>query len=264
MSPHDDVSQTQNPGVGAGKEDNRAFPLYSSHEVMLFVGEPPSGTERVAGVSAPETSDPEQLATWLRHATATAARIERLGERLRLDVEQFLEAMETVADAHPAMDSPSDPTSHLSAHEEATLREMGLLRSAPPTGATRPSALAALRYGELLVRTLTVKEAAVRLGVTEGRIRQRLSERTLYGISKNQGWRLPEFQFVDHGTLPGIERVLPALDAGMHPLAVEGFFTRNQPDLEFEGEIVSPVDWLAAGGDPAVVAELATDLLRTA
>ncbi|UTT71294.1 hypothetical protein NMQ03_09540 [Arthrobacter sp. DNA4] len=264
MSRRDDVSQARSAGIEAANENNRAFPLDPSRGVMLFIGEPPSGTETVAGVSAPETSDPEQLATRLRRATATAARIERVGERLRLNVEQFLEAMEAVADAHPAVDAAGDPTSHLSAHEEATLREMGLLRSAPPAGATRPSTLAALRYGELLVRTLTVKEAAVRLGVTEGRIRQRLNERSLYGISTSQGWRLPEFQFAEHGALPGIERVLPALNAGLHPLAVEGFFTRSQPDLEFEGEAVSPVEWLAAGGDPTVVAELANDLLRTA
>jgi len=53
------------------------------------------------------------------------------------------------------------------------------------------------------------------------------------------------------GPLPGLETVLAALPADLHPTAVEGFFT--SPDADLDG--ASPAQWLASGGDPQRVAD---------
>lgn len=257
--PRNDVTP-QAAGAASEPTDDgsRMFPLDPDGDFLLFIGEPPEGAEPVAGVIASKTPDsatpdPAQLAARLEVAT----RVERLSQRLNMSVESLLEVID------PFVPDPdrSAPT-QLSAHEDATLREIGLLRPPHLEAARRPSTAAELRFKALLAQALSAKEAAKRLGVTEGRVRQRLADRTLYGIATKRGWRLPEFQFAADETLPGLERVLPALDEALHPLAVEGFFTRRQPDLVLESESVSPAGWLAAGGDPTAVADLAGDLLR--
>lgn len=116
----------------------------------------------------------------------------------------------------------------------------------------------------MLATGLTVKEVAARLGVSEGRVRQRLGERSLCGFATKQGWRLPEFQLTQHGALPGLALVLRALPENLHPLSVEGFFTRPNIDLDTDEGTASAAEWLAGGGEPEVVAELARDLLLTA
>lgn len=228
------------------------FPLDDSGDLMLFIGEPPAGSEPVAGVIAFGEADVTELADRWR----LGSRAQEVSKRLGMDVEDLLDAL---ADTKGC--GTGRPNSQLSAEEEATLREIGLLRPPPAEGADNPSTVAALRYGQLLAGSLSAKEAAQRLHVSEGRIRQRLGERTLYGITYKRAWRLPGFQFTAGDTLPGIERVLPRLDPALHALAVEGFFTRRQPDLVMEGTSVSPRDWLTAGSDPSPVADLAGDLV---
>jgi len=219
---------------------------------MLFIGEPPAGSEPVAGVIASGDGDVTELADRWR----LGSRALEVSKRLGMDVEDLLDAL---VDTKGCGTERSN--SQLSTEEEATLREIGLLRPPPAEGADNPSTIAALRYGQLLAGSLSVREAAERLHVSEGRIRQRLGDRTLYGITHKRAWRLPGFQFTADDTLPGIERVLPRLDPALHALAVEGFFTRRQPDLVMEGASVSPTDWLAAGRDPGAVADLAADLV---
>jgi excisionase family DNA binding protein len=108
----------------------------------------------------------------------------------------------------------------------------------------------------LLVGALTVADAAERLGVAESRVRQRLNERSLYGVKVGRAWRLPLFQFTDAGDVPNIGPVLAALPEEIHPLAVEGWITTPKPDLWLDGP-TSPRRWLLAGGDPGPVIELA-------
>lgn len=189
------------------------------------------------------------------------ARLARIVERLEVDVHQVLEALEDVAEAVPP--GARDAAAQLSEHDQAALREAGLL--CRPKDNARAPARAALRYAQALANGLTVKEAATRLGVSQGRVRQRLGDGSLYGIQSKQGWRLPQYQFGLNGkTLPGLELVLSALPNSLHPLSVEGFFTRLNSELETDEGAASVADWLAAGEDPAVVTELARDLLLTA
>jgi hypothetical protein len=92
-------------------------------------------------------------------------------------------------------------------------------------------------------------------------IRRRLLARQLYGIRRPAGWLIPAFQLVGEGVIPGLDRVVPRLPPGMHPLAVVRWFTTPQPDLtrmdDPDEAALSPADWLRTGGDPAAVAELA-------
>lgn len=128
--------------------------------------------------------------------------------------------------------------------------------------ARRPIASRTAKYHTILAGGLTVEQAAKRLDVTTGRVRQRLLSRppTLYGIRVGNVWRLPAFQFRAHGLIPNIDRVIPHLDRELDPVAVENWFTRPHIDLDQDGEPVSPLDWLAQGRNVQPVAELAEDL----
>jgi hypothetical protein len=191
------------------------------------------------------------------------ARLARIGQRLEVNPDQVLQALEDLAEAVPPR--AHEGAAQLSEHDQATLREVGLLRRPTDQGSSRSPVRAAVRYAQLLADALSVKDTAARLSVSEGRVRQRLGDSSLYGVHTKQGWRLPPFQFGPNGKpLPGLERVLRALPHKLHPLSIEGFFTRPNTDLETDGTEMCAADWLAAGGDPEVVAELAHDLLLSA
>jgi hypothetical protein len=77
-------------------------------------------------------------------------------------------------------------------------------------------------YASLLASSLTVSQVAHILGVSKGRVRRELYAGAIYGIKDKRAWRLPRWQLTDEltGLLPGIRRVLPRLDHGIHPVAV--------------------------------------------
>ncbi|HEV2953165.1 MAG TPA: hypothetical protein VG015_03640 [Candidatus Dormibacteraeota bacterium] len=114
-------------------------------------------------------------------------------------------------------------------------------------------------YGLLLTNALTVAQATEVLGVREARVKQRLAERTLFGIKVHGAWRLPRFQFQPGGAeVPGLGEVLRRLPARVHPVELQSWLTSPDPDLEIAGLVVSPLDWLRAGHDPEpLVAEAA-------
>jgi len=106
-----------------------------------------------------------------------------------------------------------------------------------------------------------VAEVAVRLQVTSSRVRQLLGQRRLYGIRPGgRAWVIPSWQFAGDRLLPGVEMVNQAIPQDCHPLAVDGFFHTDQPELEVGGTALSPLAWLQRGGDPSVVQALAGDL----
>ena len=126
----------------------------------------------------------------------------------------------------------------------------------------------AARYAELVSSSLTTAEVARLLGVSEGRVRQKLGARQLLAIRQPAGERghlFPLFQFHARRPIPGLAMVLGAFPADLHPLAVRSFFLTASPDLADEagngdGEAQSPRDWLIGGGRPDAVAALARDL----
>jgi hypothetical protein len=128
-------------------------------------------------------------------------------------------------------------------------------------------------YTALIATAQSVREVAKRLRIDPSQVRRRLGQRTLYGLKPDEDWLLPAFQFTAAGLpLPGLAVVLPQLPPDLNPVAVYRWFTLPDPDLRldllrtpgagvgFAGETLSPHDWLAAGGDPAVVAALAAGL----
>ncbi|MGH3089853.1 MAG: DNA-binding protein [Rubrobacteraceae bacterium] len=156
-----------------------------------------------------------------------------------------------------------DPAREFSEGEFSALRAVGL----DPSRRERSGDLlsrTASRYGAMMASALTVDEAAALLAVTAGRVRQRLTDGTLYGIEVAGGERrLPRFQFSEEGEVPGVGKVLRGLDPGLHPVSVENFFINPGPDLyldEGEDEPVSPRDWLLSGGGPEAVIPLAGEL----
>lgn len=139
---------------------------------------------------------------------------------------------------------------------EAALLDAAGLPEAP--GAYAASATAATgAFAALAATSLTVAEAAQRLGVTEGRVRHKIGRGDLYALPTGRR-RLPLWQFTPTGTLPGLAAVVRALPADEHPLAVLAFMTTPQPELEVQGRAVTPEQWLLAGGDPEPVAALAS------
>lgn len=150
----------------------------------------------------------------------------------------------------------------LSVSEEAVLARGGFDPAPHPGVPGDPVSRARAEHATLLADALSAREAARLLDVNESRVRQRLGARTLYGVKDGGGWRLPRFQFVGRRTVPSLEVILPEVPAELHPVALRRWLTSPCPDLTLgEGDApVSPLDWLASGGDPAPVVELARAL----
>jgi hypothetical protein len=177
-----------------------------------------------------------------------------------LSDEEFAVLLDDALDGLAA-DVESDPSRSLTPAETAALARGGAdlspLRAEEPV----PRAETAATYVALLAGGLTVAQSAARLDVDPSRVRHRLAERTLYGIRLRAGWRLPAFQFTeDGGMVPGLDRVLPAIPAHLHPLAVWRWLTMPVADLALDSSAVTPLQWLVAGGPPAPVAALAAGL----
>ena len=112
---------------------------------------------------------------------------------------------------------------------------------------------------------LTLEQAGKLLHLSTGRLRQRLGtrERTLYGFKEGRAWRIPRFQVDRRGRLVrGLDKVIPSIRPDAHPLAVARWFTSPHQDLVAgRGEDpVTPLAWLASGGSPEMLAELAQEI----
>ena len=196
----------------------------------------------------------------VRAALDLASRVDRISHRLHLDPGALIAQLEQLADTVPA--GAGDPAASLSIHDEKVLREAGSLGFDLPPVAERASTASAVRTAWLLADALPVSEAAQLLHVTPGRVRQRITARTLLAVNTDGGWRLPAFQFTDAGVLRGLERVLPKLPEGVHPLVVARFLTTPTAELLLDDQPASPAEWLSGGGDIDVVGRLAADLHR--
>lgn len=158
------------------------------------------------------------------------------------------------ATASPAPIAPASQT--LTADQEAVLRAAGSFVDEMPPVEERASTRTARRIVDMIATALTADEAANRLGVTPGRIRQRLGARTLLGVKVGSAHRLPDFQFTGDGELPGWDRIAPTVPEGAHPVSIARFMHTPHPDLTVAGEPLSPTDWLIGGGAPDRVASM--------
>jgi hypothetical protein len=157
----------------------------------------------------------------------------------------------------PDVESPP-----LSPTEASMLDAAGLIESeSDRPGAFEKSQIA---FEMLLHRSFTLQQAAKLLDVNPSRLRQRLGQRTLYGIKDGRSWRVPRFQFdaKKKKLVRGIEKVLPRIRQDAHPLEVVTWFSIPHQDLVVgeNEEPVTPLDWLAGGRSPETVAELADEI----
>jgi hypothetical protein len=152
------------------------------------------------------------------------------------------------------------PHAHFTEAEIDELRKSGLLRSKGADRPSRTSGRTATEFAAIITDSLSVPQTADLLEVDQSRIRQRLTEQTLYGIKVGRAWRLPRFQFRDHGQIRGLDQVLPQLPSSLHPVALHRWLSSPSSDLELDDEAVSPLEWLEATGDAATVVAIAHDL----
>lgn len=194
----------------------------------------------------------------------STAALERAG--IRVTVAE----LEAVINA--AIEEAIPPYGHVDARQALTGAELTFLADAGvgaddlsplEAGAESPKLHGAAKNAALLASALSVQEAARRLGVDASRVRQRLAQRTLYGMRVDGAWRLPLFQFTDDlsAVVAGFGVIAPAL-ADLHPVGVANWFTLPHIDLVVgqDETRVSPRDWLLSGGDPRELLPLAEEL----
>lgn len=234
---------------------DEVFALYSALKHTV------ADTERDTSLAIPEDAARVLGEAVLRHLRNAAVHEQALGvlaNRLSLDADSVLRLLADVVASEAPRGAGNDAFSD---QDETALNEAGVDLSGPAEGKADPVLTTAARYARFMSNSLTVRDAAQLLGVTEGRVRQRLAERTLYGVrSGTREWRLPQWQFVSDGALPGLAEVLTTLPVALHPLAIDSFFKSPSPELNVDGEDLSPVQWLETGGDPTLVAELVEGL----
>ncbi|MDI9916845.1 hypothetical protein [Rhodococcus sp. IEGM 1379] len=130
----------------------------------------------------------------------------------------------------------------LSAHDAQILDKAGFV--ADPLAAASARVDRDIRMQNLVHASLSIPEAAERLGVTPARIRQILAEHKLWAFTSGRNRLLPPAQFTSAGQVPHLDQIVSLLEVDMHPLSVQALLTTPQQSLIVEGEPVSIVAWL--------------------
>ena len=107
-----------------------------------------------------------------------------------------------------------------------------------------------------LARSLSTREVADMTGRSPAAI-ARSAGRSLYAYHLGRNLRFPTWQFDDGRPLPGLATVVPALRDGLTPTTVEARMTSADPEI-LDG--LSPVEWLARGGDPTEATQVLTEM----
>lgn len=211
----------------------------------------------------------ELLAAGKRHE-ANVKRKEQSDEIRRiLDAMHRIEATsggESVADVLERMVattpiSSMDPRTSLTQAQVRVLDRVGSFVDKMPPDSERASTRTRTRGAQLLAESLVGTEVAALLGVSPSRVRQRVSDRTLYAIKSKSGSRFPRFQFTDNGELTGWDVVAVTIPADVHPLTVQNIMLATCDELDLDGDQVCPRDWLAAAGAPDRVVEVLQNAL---
>ncbi len=153
----------------------------------------------------------------------------------------------------------------LATAELDALRGVGAFKDHVVVGADNdPLIRSQAQYMALLEESLSAAEAAKLLRVDVSRVRQRLRERSLFGLEYEGSWRLPRFQFERRLVIPGLAKVLKALPSDLFPLDVVDWFLLPDPELQSDNDAspLSPREWLLSGRMIETVAKLARDLTR--
>jgi hypothetical protein len=163
--------------------------------------------------------------------------------------------------------APADrrSTPDLSAAETEALRSVGALKDKASVRAENdPLIKSQAQYMALLEDSLPAADAAKLLRVDVSRVRQRLRERSLFGIEYEGSWRLPRFQFERRLVIPGLAQVLKSLPPDLFPLDIVDWFVLTDPDLQLDSDAapLSPRQWLLSGRPMEAIITLARDLTR--
>ncbi|MGW0177212.1 hypothetical protein ACWDUM_25585 [Rhodococcus sp. NPDC003322] len=156
--------------------------------------------------------------------------------------------------------SPGSP--EISDHDAGVLVSAGFVENPIATTAARVDR--DIRMQDLVRSSLSVADAAQRLGVTTARIRQRLAEGTLWAFTSGRHRLLPPAQFTADGVVPFLDQVLPLLSKELHPLTVQALLTEPQLSLSVNGRPVSIVAWLTGSAGAASDIEEAADVITAA
>jgi hypothetical protein len=164
-------------------------------------------------------------------------------------------------------DAPEDSrsTTDLSAAETEALRSVGAFKDEASVRADNdPLIKSQAQYMALLEDSLSATEAAKLLRVDVSRVRQRLRERSLFGIEYEGSWRLPRFQFERRLVIPGLAQVLKSLPPDLFPLDIVDWFVLTDPDLQLDSDAapLSPREWLLSSRPIEPVITLARDFTR--
>ena len=147
----------------------------------------------------------------------------------------------------------------------AALRGVGAFKDETPIEAdSDPLIRSQAQYMALLEESLSAAEAGKLLHVDVSRVRQRLRERSLFGIEHEGSWRLPRFQFERRLVIPGLAQILKALPTDLFPLDVADWFVLPDSELQLDSDTapLSPREWLLSGRPVDAVVKLASDLTR--
>ncbi|ANQ75592.1 MULTISPECIES: helix-turn-helix domain-containing protein [Rhodococcus] len=150
----------------------------------------------------------------------------------------------------------------LSAHDARILDDVGFV--ADPLAVASARVDRDIRMQNLVQTSLSIPEAAERLGVTPARVRQLLSERKLWAFTSGRHRLLPPAQFTPTGQVPYLDRIVPLFEGDVHPLSVQAQLTTAQRSLIVDDEPVSIAAWLTgcAGTEDEISA--ATDVITAA
>lgn len=113
---------------------------------------------------------------------------------------------------------------------------------------------------QLVAGSLSVAQVAERVGLARSRVQHYITDRRprLYAAKVGSRRRVPSWQIHGRSLLPGLDRLVPAIPAGAHPLDVSALMTTPQDELVGR----TAVEHLAEGGDIEPVVALIADLDR--
>lgn len=106
--------------------------------------------------------------------------------------------------------------------------------------------------------SVSIKEAAAILGVDRSRVSRRITGKSLWAFDLQGNRRIPRWQFLGEELLPALDVIVPAIPRDTTPAVLDVFMHTAQPDLDDR----TPIEHLAAGGDPGLVAGFLQDLGR--
>ncbi|MEE2058013.1 hypothetical protein [Rhodococcus artemisiae] len=150
----------------------------------------------------------------------------------------------------------------LSEHDAQVLADPGF--TADPAAAASARVDRDIRMANLVATSLSVADAADRLGVTPAKVRQRIGEGTLWAFDSGRNRLLPPAQFTAAGGVPHLEKVMPQVPKVLHPLTLQALLTRPQQALLVEGRPVSIVAWLTGSAGAAADIDQVLDVIDAA